>query len=290
MNRNEFGKLVAALRREHRDENDEAWTQKKLGEETGLGELIIGKIERGQRTNLDEDTLLRLADALQLTSLERKEFFFAALGVDGKQIARKDSDPNAVLDDLIQKIKEIQLPAHISDSYGDVVAINTSLIHLLEISSEQLNRAYTLPAGFNHMRVVFDPEAKFREMLGDHWHRVAIHLMQLFRGFSLRYRFTDYFVYTLSALRKYPLFKQYWQQVYFEDFYLNSVHYSYDHPKFGPLNYLATSTQVLTPSGELYLVIYCPVSPKTTDVFRSITEQVGTTVHRLAPWPEKKIV
>lgn len=290
MNRVEFGQLVTALRREHRDENDESWTQKELGEETGLGELIIGKIERGQRTNLDEKTLLSLADALQLTSLERKEFLFAALGVDGKQIARRGSDPSAILNSLIQKMQEIQLPAYTTDVYGDVVAANTSIIDLLEVSYDYLNRSHNIPDGFNHVRIGFDPESGFRQLVGSGWHSVAIHIMQLFRGVSLRYRFTDYFSYTMSGLRKYPLFRQYWQQVYFEDYYWNCLHYNYSHPKFGLLNYLATPTQVLTPSGELYLIIYCPISPKTVQVFTQITEQVGTTVHRLASWPDKKIV
>lgn len=290
MNRNEFGQLVAALRREYRDDNDEAWTQKKLGEETGLGELIIGKIERGQRTNLDEDTLLRLANTLQLTSLERREFFFAALGIDGKQITRKESDPTAVFNGLIQKMQEIQLPAYITDVYGDVVAANTSIIDLLDISYDYLNLSHTVPAGFNHIRIGFDPESGFRQLVGSGWHSVAIHILQLFRGVSLRYRFTNYFSYTMSGLRKYPLFRQYWQLAYIEDYYWNCLPYDYIHPKFGPLNYLATPTQVLTASGELYLIIYCPISLKTANIFREITEQIGTTVHRLASWPEKKTV
>jgi transcriptional regulator with XRE-family HTH domain len=290
MNRVEFGQLVKALRQEHRDEKDIVWTQKKLGQETGLGELIIGKIERGQRINLDEVTLLRLVNALQLTSLERREFFFAALGIDGQQVARKESDPKIVLNDLLQKIKEIQLPVHISDPYGDVIAANSITIALLNISPTYLNTAQVLPAGFNHMRVVFDPKSGFKELVGSQWHNVAIHVMQLYRGFSLRYRYSNYFGSTLKALFKYPLFKQYWQYAYQydEDFYLNSVQYNYYHRTYGPLSYLATSTQVLTQAGELHLVIYCPASPKTSEVFKEIVKQVGMNMHHLASWPEKE--
>lgn len=290
MNRVEFGQLVVVLRREQRDENDKPWTQKKLGEETGLGELLIGKIERGERINLDEDTLLRLATTLQLTSLERREFFFAALDVDEKQVTRKESDPNIVFNDLLQKMQDIQLPTYTTDVYGDVVAANTCIIELLQISLDYLNRSYTIPAGFNHIRIGFDPESGFRQLVGSGWHSVAIHILQLFRGVSLRYRFTNYFAYTMVGLRKYPLFRQYWRQAYFEDYYWNCLHYDYIHPKFGSLNYLATPTQALTPSGELYLITYCPISPKTADVFREITEQVGTTAHGLASWPEKRIL
>ena len=290
MNRVEFGQLVTALRREQRDESDKAWTQKRLGKETGLGELTIGKIERGQRTNLDEDSLLRLVNALQLTSLERKEFFLAAIGVNGKQVAREENDPAKILDNLIQKIQEIQLPAYIIDVYGDVVAANISIIRLLELSNDYLTHSYSVPAGFNHIRIGFDPGSGFRQLLGGGWHPVAVHIMQLFRGVSLRYRFTKYFKYTLSGLRQYPLFRQYWQLAYSEDFYWNCLHYTYNHRKFGHLNYLATPSQILTSSGELFLIIYCPVSPQTNDIFKDITEQVGTTVHRLASWPEKNLL
>ena len=54
MNRVDFGKLVASLRREHEDEEDNRWTQEKLAEEVNtaagaklLTGVIIGSIERG---------------------------------------------------------------------------------------------------------------------------------------------------------------------------------------------------------------------------------------------------
>lgn len=129
MNRVEFGQLVAALRKEHLDEDGNRWTQDKLGRETGLGEVAIGKIERGERANFDEGTLLKLADALQLTSMERKEFFLAASGIDSKHIARESAKPRATLDDLLQTMEGLQLPAFIDDSYSDVVAANSAIIH-----------------------------------------------------------------------------------------------------------------------------------------------------------------
>lgn len=211
MNRIEFGQLVTALRKEQRDENYNVWTQKTLGEKTGLGELVVGKIERGQRAILDENVLLCLANALQLTSLERKEFFFSALDIDSDQIAFKGSDSETILNNLIEKMAEIQLPAYITDPFGDVVAANALIIGLLEISSDYIDSGYILPAGFNHMRVGFSPESGFSKLLGPQWHSAAIQIMQLFRGCSLRYRSSPYFAHTFSALRKYPLFGQYWR-------------------------------------------------------------------------------
>ena len=68
MDRKQFGKLVAALRKEQYDENGDRYTQASLAEailaqdrQTPLNEIIIGKIERGERAILDEHTLLNLA-------------------------------------------------------------------------------------------------------------------------------------------------------------------------------------------------------------------------------------
>ena len=43
MNEGEFGRLLAALRREHMDEGNtlNCWTQERLGRESGLGMRII---------------------------------------------------------------------------------------------------------------------------------------------------------------------------------------------------------------------------------------------------------
>ena len=115
--------------------------------------------------------------------------------------------------------------------------------------------------------------------------------MGFFRYITLRHRFTDYFVRTLSQLRKYPLFRQFWQRTHFEqdDYYANSEHYRYEHPKYGPVEYLATLPTALTTFGELYLVTYAPASARTAEVFASLVDHEGTTVLHLASWPEKAV-
>lgn len=61
-----FGRVVAVLRAERRDEDGLPWTQEQLGEAAGLGVHIIRKIEQGKRAP-DPDMMSRLSDALQLT-------------------------------------------------------------------------------------------------------------------------------------------------------------------------------------------------------------------------------
>jgi transcriptional regulator with XRE-family HTH domain len=74
MNRVDFGRLIASLRKEHEDEEGNPWSQDYLAQEANgaagadlFSEDIIGRIERGKRS-LDNETLLALAAALHLTS------------------------------------------------------------------------------------------------------------------------------------------------------------------------------------------------------------------------------
>src|SRR5262245_46128826 len=126
MNHKEFGQLIAALRKEHFDEEGNRLTQAKLAEKvqqadllSPLNEIILGKIERGERAMLEERTLLNLADSLELTIGERREFFLAAMGLDNRQIYPAQKPPPEILASVIQMLADIQLPALLVDNYLD---------------------------------------------------------------------------------------------------------------------------------------------------------------------------
>ena len=91
MNRKEFGKLLAVLRKQHRDTHDHLYTQAKLAEVTGLSETVISNLERGTKENL------KLANTLHLTTQERKEFILVASNVDETQIYRTDQVVQGIL-------------------------------------------------------------------------------------------------------------------------------------------------------------------------------------------------
>lgn len=294
MNREEFGKLVVALRKEHRDENDETWTQPKLAQLTKLSETVIGKIERGERVNLEPDILLSLAKTFQLTSRERKEFFYAAIDIDDKQVNREETSAHAIRDKLIEMMRHIRLPAFIMDVYGDIVAANSAIIALLDVPSEIMANGASVPAGHNLIRVVFSSKSNFRELVKENWHEYAIHNLRVFRAMSLRYRHTDYFQYIFSGFRnnkEYSLFNKYWQQIYYEeeDHYIDSILFRYAHPNFGELSYYSTSIVAITPYGQLDLVNYIPANQKAAEVFTEIISRVGMDTHKFASWPEKEI-
>lgn len=257
-----------------------------------MSKRTIERIEDGSLRKLDADILLRLADALELTTVERKEFFFAAIGIANNKLASSRNEPIETLDSLLEILKLAHLPAFINDVYADIVAANTSIIKLLEIPDELLSEAPNIPAGYNTMRIVFSPDSRFRDVVGEQWTNSARHNIQFFRGISLRYRLNPYFENLLSVLRKYPSFRRYWGQAHIEeeDSSGDNVRYQYVHQTFGPLNYLANISTSFTKTGELYSVIYIPLDPHTYNIFRNIVERYGNDVIRFAPWPEKDYI
>lgn len=124
MNRKEFGQLLSALRQ------DLGWTQFQFAEIVEVDEAVISQIERGVKKRFEPELLFKLANALQLTTLERREFFLAASGLDRKQIVRQASanvrtdvfDVRKVLERMVGLTGDIRLPAFLDDVFGDVIA------------------------------------------------------------------------------------------------------------------------------------------------------------------------
>jgi len=126
MNRTDFGKLIAALRKEQFDPvAGKPWTQQMLAQRTGLLPRTIGEIERGQKAIMDADTLLRLAQAFRLTTLERREFFAAATSVAAADVARDTCDAERIFQELWETMQQLYLPAVLHDAYFDLLAVNT---------------------------------------------------------------------------------------------------------------------------------------------------------------------
>src|SRR5512147_1785625 len=130
MERKEFGELVAALRQ------DLGWTQFQLAEFAELDEAVVSQIERGVKKYFEPDLIFHLANALQLTSLERHDFVLAASGLDEKEIVRQPSaitttdlfDATKILERMIALTGDIRVPAFLQDVYSDVVAANRMML------------------------------------------------------------------------------------------------------------------------------------------------------------------
>lgn len=291
MQRAVFGRLVQELRKEHHDEQGRLWTQEFLSQKTGLPKRTIERLEEGSLKHVDSKILISLADALELTSMERKEFFFAAMGMNSQQLASFKSDHLKIFDTLAQRLQAIHLPAFVNDVFGDVVLANMAIIRLLAIPDSWRTQTENSLTKDNINRSLFLPESSFRPLLGDQWAHIAQLNMQFFRGISLRYRLHPHFQQLLQELLRYPAFKRYWEQAPLgeNDLSPDSIPYAYQNPTFGPLAYLANISTSATRMGELYMTVYLPMDQATRQVFDGIAAEHGNQVVRGALWPKDEM-
>ena len=296
MNRKEFGELLSALRQ------DMGWTQSELAEYSEVDDAVISQIERGVKKYFEPELLFCLANALQLTSLERREFVLAASGLEEKQIVRQPSagvqtdvfNVTKILDRMVTLTGQMRIPAFLSDVYSDVLAANHMMLAFYNVPASMIENAAKIPGGFNTTRLNFSRDLLSRSLVTDNWDSYALRSMRSFRENSLRYRAKPYFKYLMKVFRnpaEYPYFERYWKLVSSteQDKEVNVDHFSYTHREFGPLYYIAANTLAVTSSGNLILTQNLPLDEHTEDVFNQLKLRAGFGVERFAPWPLKQM-
>ncbi|HLO18559.1 MAG TPA: helix-turn-helix transcriptional regulator, partial [Anaerolineales bacterium] len=249
MKRKEFGELVAALRQ------DLGWTQFQLAEYSNLDNAVISQIERGVKKYFEPKLLFQLANAFQLTTLERREFLLAASGLDQKEIVRQPSasmltdvfNPRKTLDKMIELTGQVRVPAFLCDVYSDVIATNNMILLFFKLPPEFVERAGQIPGGYNTARFNFGKDLVARSHVVDNWDQYALNSMRSFRENSLRYRAQPYFKYLMKIFRnqnEYPLFNRYWKMVssFEQDKEANTDYFSYHHDEFGEIKYISSLT------------------------------------------------
>ena len=294
MNRKEFGELVATLRQ------DMDWTQSKLAEFANIEDAVISQIERGVKKHFEPELLFCLANLFQLTTLERREFFLAASGLDQNEIVRQVSastntdvfNARRVLDKMIEMTGQLRLPAYLCDVYNDVIATNRIVLAFFKVPPSFVEEASRVPGGYNTARFNFGKDLVARNLIVDNWDSYALNSMRAFRENSLRYRAKPYFKYLMKTFRnphEYPLFDRYWKMVSSveKDKEANTDYFSFHHGEFGEIKYMTSSTVSVTSFGELFLVQYLPLDAYTTKVFEELAQHIGTGVAQFASWPLK---
>ena len=296
MDRKEFGKLIAALRQ------DMDWTQFNLAEYSGIDLAVISQIERGAKKHVEPEMLVQLANTFHLTTLERREFFFAATGITLHQIMRQPSaalatdtmDANKTLSKMISLVGQLRVPAFLLDVYSDVLAINHIAAAFFQIPDSMLKTAPSIPGGYSAIRLMFGRDLAARSRINENWDEYALGSMRFFREVSLRYRAKPYFQYLMRAFRnpaEYPLFDRYWKLVSSvkQDREANVDLFDYGHLDFGHLRYATATSVSYTLHGELLLNQYLPLDDNTSYLFDQLSVQCGQGALRLAPWPVKQM-
>ncbi len=288
MNLNDFGLIVKALRKNSFDENGNRWTRETLSRAVHLTEDQLGRLERGDRTYLDNQTLMHLADSFNLTTLERKEFFYAALGLKDEELFNQES-PKTQLANLLEIMEKLLVPAFLSDVYKDIVLANKAIMDLYQLPSARLNSFKKTSAGFNQLFLIYSPKSGLRDIIGSRWQEAAFMTLLEFRRSSLRYRHTNYFQYLLNTLLKLKDFELDWYSnlSIADSPDLTYERFEYGHPFFGPLAYNATETTINTMQGDLTLVLYNPANPDTAAVFEELIKCGGKKILQLSAWPDK---
>ena len=289
MDKKDFGRLVATLRKESRNEFDEILTQYDLAELACMPLITLQKIEQGRQANVKPDMLLNLAGALHLGSRATQFFFLASLGIKDIQSIRSIADPQTVLDELTRTLVQLQTPAFILDGFGDIVAMNPSCLAAFNLEMAQLH-APQLLSQHNLNRFLFSPEFdNLHSIMMDDIRTVAARrTVMLYKLWTLKYRNHWYFQRLLPELNRYQIFREYWQapSLHDEDIYVEYNQISLRHPTLGLLNFLASPTHAITTQGDLNLFALQALDGHTAEVCLQLTREVGTEPIPLASWPK----
>lgn len=291
MKRENFGKIVKSLREQRLDfDSSHCWTQAKLACEANLSDETISKIERGRKANLAGETLLRLADALGLSTLERREFFAAATTITRKSVPVKSICAQETWDHVWKVFTKARLPGYLFDPFFDLIGINSATMALHGLNTQQIDAAIQSNLGCNVLGLLFQENAELRTAMADQWQRIVKDVLYQFRFIVLRYRHTKRFSQLLTELKELPDFVPLWMQTtrVREDFFSQLRRYKYVHTQHGPISYFTTLTSTVTPCGTIYMTTFEPCDVRTEKLFREFAGK-HVRVRRVMPWPNPEL-
>ena len=288
MDKKDFGQLVATLRKEARNEFDEPMTQYDLAELARIPLITLQKIEQGRQENIKPEILLKLVNALNLSSRARQVFFLASLGLKDSETLKPTATPQVVLAELTRTLSQLQTPACILDGFGDVIALNSSSPAMYDLETSQLNAPHLL-SQHNFIRFLFSPEfEKQRAMMEETQFDFSRRTVMLFKLWTMKNRNHWYFQRLIPELNRYQGFREHWQSPTFhdEDIFVQYNPVTLQHPEFGPLKFLSNPTQAITTQGDLYLFSFQPLDAHTAEVCVRLARKFGTQVIPVASWPK----
>ncbi|KAA3656072.1 MAG: XRE family transcriptional regulator [Chloroflexi bacterium] len=287
MNRKNFGRLLKKLRYEVIDlQTGKPFSQERLSEVVGIAEGTYQKIEQGISTVvLKPEMLVGLADALKLTTGERREFLAAAHGVESESLVSGKHDPIHTFDHCKKILSQLQAPAFVHDTYFDILAANRAVLELYGLHDYREWKNREIP--INILDVIFRsiPEGKLSMKT---YGKFIEKPVMLFRIQTLPYRTTKYFDCLITRLRTtYEGFWEEWQSARLleDDQFLG---YTLGFNRQGEwLQFIGSTIPFLTTYGTIKVITYTPVNMVTQQVFADILNKVGNQVVETATWPNK---
>jgi hypothetical protein len=299
MNRENFGKLIKALREESRIRRPDGH---KISQEELARQIIsmnhdkpydynvrkmsntLARAEQGRKKYFDSTLLDSLATAFELTSRERTQFFLASTGLETDQRSNQHIPPiNSILDEIEEILAHTQAPAMVVDFHGDIVMLNHGMLELYG----QTKGSYSHMSVLNILLIFFRlPVPNIRK---SHYEQRIVQNMRFIRASSLPHRNDIYFSQLLdyAANQHSPTFSRLWQSAYpSQDYFTNAIVHSHHHQKYGNLRYMNTVSTTITQIGNLSMLTYVSLNKETNQIFRDLVRQ--ETVTRIPDWPGYK--
>lgn len=302
MNRINFGKLIRSLRLAMRFyEPANEWSLEYLAERTGIDPNRLRRLEGGVRIRcITGSEIASLANHLRLTAGERRELILASYHLFDSDLVLQTAETKTVegayryyLHTPISFLKSYPGPGMIHDQFGDVIAINQCMRALMGVSDGLIDASRDVPAGFNIMRMVFQPEMGFVERVGkDSYDRAAARNILFFREHTLRYRFTEYFALIFAEMLTWGDFWRNWQGApQSSDQSSEASHrYKYKHDRFrNQLDYITAHSIMHTPYGVVRTIFYLPANASTREAFVDLSQSTRKEdITYFVSWPKSQ--
>jgi transcriptional regulator with XRE-family HTH domain len=273
MQRNAFGQIVASLRKERRDPlTGRPWTQEQLASASRLSLRVIANLEQGKKATLAGAMLENLAAALQLTTLERREFFTLAIDLEDGAAIAPVYDVTAADAELLELFASLHQPAFLYDDYFDILAANHAALTLHAIERGWLQSLAGEDERPNFLHVIFAPDSPMRRSMQAGWRMLALRNLHQFRAMTLRHRHTARWDELMARLRTLPDFSAYWEETHFSqmDNYSRLRQHHYVHPCVGEVRYAVMANTVYRPVVHRHLTVLLPLDEHTFTVFTAL--------------------
>lgn len=201
MIKHDFGAYIKALRLQRLffDEHNfqRQWTQQHLADQAGLSVRQIARIEQNEVVKL-EPLLDQLATAFQLSAAEKVEFYAQA-----GYVYAHEADPLPP-EQIEHLLSQLHYPALARTPVWDIVAFNEYHRVLWGYTPQQLTLLDSGDLGPNLLRVLFDPDFGFRDLMGTEaeWHSRMGQNILSFRQVSFPYVATSRYRQIIRIMRQ----------------------------------------------------------------------------------------